>query len=152
MTPLELGKQRAEELGLRMKFSMSTGGAYYGSGVGAGCVGGSGSSGGDYVYSADDIHKLLCEGVEVFQESRDKYDYDKTWWGEDKKQVEKMSRIEKSALLIGIRPIKQDSFADIVKGLADTELRLGTVNDGTFLHGHLEGLIRRAKKLLEGGE
>lgn len=81
MNALELGKQRAKELGL---------------------VGGLDSRFQEYAfYQADDIHKLLGEGVEV---GRYKAGLSMSAWA-----ISHMDHAEETALLIGIRPIVQEA-------------------------------------------
>lgn len=79
MTPLELGKKRAEELGL------------------TNCAENVGS------YKADNIHKLLGEGVETFG-------YASKWdWGRYEVCKDRYDQPNHQALLIGIRPIAKES-------------------------------------------
>lgn len=89
MTTLELGKQRAEELGLtRMVNSIVTEWPYY---------------------LKDDIHKLLGEGVEV---GRYKAGLSMSAWSRSH-----MDHAEETALLLGIRPTAQESAEKILKDL-----------------------------------
>lgn len=115
MDNLELGKKRAEELGLKPFFREP-----------------------DY-YSADDIHRLLGEGVEAIG-NRGCDD----WWANPMAQ-ETMPKLKDAGLIIGIRPIVQESEErKLLRRLANARL----VNVGVQ-HEMFE-LLAEARRLLEG--
>lgn len=95
MSDLELGKKRAEELGLKLITLHSYGG---------------GASSAPYAqhttqdrYLADDIHRLLGEGVEAVGNK-----YCDDWWAKPMAQ-ELLPKLKDVGLIIGIRPIVQES-------------------------------------------
>lgn len=116
MTNLELGKKRAEELGLtRGPFSNS------------------------HLYLADDIHKLLGEGV--WSKGRIHKDGEWTFGGYLDEAV------THKALLIGIRPIVQESeerklLRELVNNILD--------NYDSWKAPPAADLVQKAKRLLDG--
>lgn len=115
---LELGKQRAREIRLRKQ------------------------SGGlrDY-YFADDIHKLLSEGAVVWGNCPfEGFSPDESTWREGKsgpaEAYDSTPAEDRQALLIGIRPIKQESSA---KSVAD---KIKQVYD---LCGEIEALLNEGE-------
>lgn len=114
MSDLELGKRRAEELGLR-EVILSP------------------------YYHAEDIHRLLGEGLETFS----LYSGVDTWWGpldndDDTHQ----------ALLIGIRPIAQESEERKHLRRLVTLLEVNATTISPTAMAHLNEAIERAKRFL----
>lgn len=125
MNDLELGKKRAEELGLELIFK-----AYE-----------------IKTYLADDIHRLLGEGVEVqgSQFSLDGGTGNMGWCCDE----EPMSTDTHKALLIGIRSIFQESEArkllrEICSQLANNDFYLFKQDDPKTVR----NLFEKAKRLL----
>lgn len=128
MSNLELGKQRADELGLKMldMITLTVTQRKW--------------------YKAYDIHKLLGDGAEVigkkYQDTLHGFTNQKSIdWDQQK---EPYTGCPQAALLIGIRPIKQDSCEQLVRDI---------LRDANERGGHvLSDYIKRAKALLEEKE
>ncbi len=113
MPPSDLGKKRAEELGLKE----STRGHY----------------------SATDVHKLLRTGTEVFgyqtsEPTVSRFYQTKAW------QMLNPDP-ELNALVIGVRPIHQDTAEGLLKMLTK-------IGAASYASDEVVELIRRAEKLL----
>lgn len=110
---LELGKQRAEELGLK---------------IGA-------IDGKKCFYDIDDIHKLLGEAEETFAQISKGDEHLSTYWMKEEHHTHQ-------ALLIGIRPIVQESEErKLLRELAEHTPEINAIFGPEFMI--------RAKALLE---
>lgn len=129
MTTLELGKQRAEELGLKLEWQAVT----------ARTVS---------YYREDDIHKLLGEGVETYTHDQTQSNFNTRKFGND----------NMIALQIGVRYIKQETreeqltkaLKELIETITVREFKTG--NQVSVLLNDTESTylaIQKAKALLE---
>lgn len=110
---LNLGKQRAEELGLE-RFNYAAA---------------------DRLYRADDVHKLLGEGVVTYTRSETKSNFNRVRFGDD----------DMVALQVGIRPIVQETREQKMEALLRQVVR--TDDEAWYIS---KEWYDRAKDLLEG--
>lgn len=140
MTTLELGKQRAKELGLKAQQVFRY---YNGPGTGTDLT---------EFYETGDIHKLLGEAQIVFNSEHDSW-HEFGWRPEAAPGCDKAVPADThQALLIGIRPIVQESREQKMAAVLSEWLNLNTIVGWEACMSKHSELQARAKALLSEGK
>lgn len=125
MSKIELGKKRAEELGLKWQRMIDI-----------------------EMYYADDIHKLLGDGQEVhnFMALGNRKSM---WYESTAMSLLSTPDWEEIGLVIGVRPIHKDTAESLLRELMKYDGVLAiTTQQGTFEMKTTYDIFARAKKLL----